>query len=154
MSEYLKRHEMFINDERLQEELQRLERQLSEYLTKLKNSLLQDGQMSTRGFKIWVNGASFHVQMLIHKVRLDNTNNVHPISAAIDAYLGDLDKLVEEYKTYKTRVTSVYTSDCGDICQVSETSGTFVSSRVLCPERCTVSDGACRGTSWTETWGH
>ncbi|GLD71176.1 uncharacterized protein AKAME5_002249700 [Lates japonicus] len=72
MSEYLKRHRMFVtNEQRLREELRRLEGQLSGHLTILKNSLLYDGQMSSRGFKIWVNGASFHVQMLIHEARLD-----------------------------------------------------------------------------------
>ncbi|CAK6982635.1 uncharacterized protein LOC115583757, partial [Scomber scombrus] len=72
MSEYLKRNRMFINDDRqLLEEMRSLEQQLSSQLTILKNSLLHDGQMSSRGFKIWVNGASFHLQMLIHEARLN-----------------------------------------------------------------------------------
>ncbi|XP_078105599.1 uncharacterized protein LOC144517375 isoform X2 [Sander vitreus] len=72
MSEYLKRHRMFMNnDQRLREEIRRLEHQLSNHLTILRNSLLHDGQMSSRGFKIWVNGAAFHVQMLIHEARLN-----------------------------------------------------------------------------------
>ncbi|KAF7655431.1 hypothetical protein LDENG_00055580 [Lucifuga dentata] len=71
MSEYLKRHRMFIdNDQKLMEEVKTLERQLSGHLTRLRNSLLHDGQMSSRGFKIWVNGAAFHIQMLIHAARL------------------------------------------------------------------------------------
>eukprot|EP00064_Thunnus_orientalis_P023157 superscaffoldBa00008482_g23387 len=72
MSVYLKRHRMNINDDQqLLEEIRRLEQQLSDKLTILRNSLLHDGQMNTRGFKIWVNGASFHIQMLIHEARLD-----------------------------------------------------------------------------------
>ncbi|KAI9540616.1 hypothetical protein NQZ68_038989 [Dissostichus eleginoides] len=72
LSECLRRHRMFIqNEDRLKGELRRLEQQLSNHLTILKNSLLLDQQMSTRGFKIWVNGAAFHVQMLIHEARLN-----------------------------------------------------------------------------------
>ncbi|KAL3059363.1 hypothetical protein OYC64_011315 [Pagothenia borchgrevinki] len=67
VSDYLTRHRMFMqNEDQLKGELRRLEQQLSSQLTILKNSLLHDQQMSTRGFKIWVNGAAFHVQMLIH----------------------------------------------------------------------------------------
>jgi len=72
MSEYLKRHRMYMNnDQRLREEIRRLEQQLSKDLTVLRNSILLDGQMSSRGFKIWVNGAAFHLQMLIHEARLE-----------------------------------------------------------------------------------
>ncbi|KAK2861528.1 hypothetical protein Q5P01_001061 [Channa striata] len=113
---YVKRHHMFMNDDQpLQEELRRLERQLSDHLTVLKNSLLLDGQMSTRGFKIWVNGASFHVQMLIHEARLINKTvqssspYVNTVSVAIDFYLRDLNALLQKYKTYKTSITSAYT---------------------------------------------
>ncbi|KAK2915594.1 hypothetical protein Q8A73_006188 [Channa argus] len=115
MSEYVKRHHMFMNNEqRLRDELPTLERQLSGHLTVLKNSLLHDGQMSTRGFKIWVNGASFHVQMLIHEARLNSqtgqssSHYVNTVKVAIDLYLRDLDELLEKYKTYKTSITSVY----------------------------------------------
>ncbi|CAM4728589.1 unnamed protein product [Leuciscus chuanchicus] len=72
ISEYLKRHELHMNNnQRLWEEIRRLEQDLSKHLTILRNSLLYDGQMSSRGFNIWVNGAAFHVQMLIHEARLD-----------------------------------------------------------------------------------
>ncbi|XP_078105598.1 uncharacterized protein LOC144517375 isoform X1 [Sander vitreus] len=108
MSEYLKRHRMFMNnDQRLREEIRRLEHQLSNHLTILRNSLLHDGQMSSRGFKIWVNGAAFHVQMLIHEARLNiqtgtpASDHVNAIKAAIDVYLQDLDNLLEKHKTYK-----------------------------------------------------
>ncbi|XP_035857733.1 uncharacterized protein LOC118495212 [Sander lucioperca] len=108
MSEYLRRHRMFMNDDqRLREEIRRLEQQLSNHLTILRNSLQHDGQMSSRGFKIWVNGAAFHVQMLIHAARLNiqtgtpASDHVDAIKAAIDLYLQDLDRLLEKYKTYK-----------------------------------------------------
>lgn len=108
MSEYLKRHRIYMNNDRqLQGEISRLEKQLSNHLTILRNSLLQDGQMSSRGFKIWVNGAAFHVQMLIHEARLNIQNDkpasddLNAIEAAIDLYLQYLDHLLDEYKTYK-----------------------------------------------------
>ncbi|XP_049442407.1 uncharacterized protein LOC125894812 isoform X3 [Epinephelus fuscoguttatus] len=118
MSEYVRRHRMFmINDQLLQEELMRLERQLSKDLTILRNSLLHDQQMSTRGFKIWVNGASFHVQMLIHRARLNTrtgrqiSDNVHTIETAISLYLMDLDRLLEKYKTHMSNsITFKHTS--------------------------------------------
>ncbi|KAK2915597.1 hypothetical protein Q8A73_006191 [Channa argus] len=112
MSEYLKRHHMFMNSEqRLRDELRTLERQLSGHLTVLKNSLLQDGQMSTRGFKIWVNGASFHVQMLVHEARLNSQRSSHQvdtINITISLYLRDLNNLLEKYKSYRTSTTSTY----------------------------------------------
>ncbi|KAG1927555.1 hypothetical protein F2P79_024152 [Pimephales promelas] len=101
VSEYLKRHRMFMNNnQRLREEIRRLEQQLSKDLTILRNSLLLDGQMSSRGFKIWVNGAAFHLQMLIHEARMEiqagkpESDCVQEIEAAIDVYLEDLDQTV------------------------------------------------------------
>nr|XP_020467825.1 uncharacterized protein LOC109966921 [Monopterus albus] len=111
MSEYLKRHRIYINNEqRLLKDLRTLELQLSGHLTTLRNSLLYDGQMSSRGFKIWVNGASFHVQMLIHEARLktqagERESDYVSISNAIDVYVQDLDELLEKYKTYRTSTT-------------------------------------------------
>ncbi|KAK7125239.1 hypothetical protein R3I93_020811 [Phoxinus phoxinus] len=98
MSEYLKRHQVYMkNNKRLRVELRRLEQQLSNHLTALRNSLKKDGQMSSRGLKIWVNGAAFHVQMLIHAARLDiqagkpPSDCVKEIKAAINVYLRYLD---------------------------------------------------------------
>ncbi|CAM4720595.1 unnamed protein product [Leuciscus chuanchicus] len=77
MTEYLRRHRMHMdNNQRLLVEISKLEHQLSNHLTILRNSLLQDGQMSSRGFKIWVNGAAFYVQMLIHEARLNIQTDV------------------------------------------------------------------------------
>ncbi|XP_042260346.1 uncharacterized protein LOC121891812 [Thunnus maccoyii] len=109
-------HTFMNNDQRLQEELRRLEEQLSGHLTTLRNSLLYDNQMSSRGFKIWVNGASFHVQMLIHEARLNVKARyinkrlsyyVDSIKATISLYLQDLERLLEKYKTYKISTTKL-----------------------------------------------
>ncbi|KAG7493396.1 hypothetical protein JOB18_008006 [Solea senegalensis] len=104
MTEYVKRHRTFMNNEqRLLVELRRMETQLSGHLTILKNSLLYDGQMSSRGFKIWVNGASFHLQMLIHEARLNFTSDkVESIATATDLYQQELNRLLEKYKTFLT----------------------------------------------------
>jgi len=115
MSEYVKRHEMHMKDQRLlQMEIQRLETQLSNHLTVLKNSLLHDGQMGSQGFKIWVNGASFHVLMLIHEARLNSqtciraTDSVHIIRAAINVYSRDLEHMLEAYRAHLTSITRIH----------------------------------------------
>lgn len=109
MSEVMKRHETFMNnDQRLREEIQRIEAKLSHELTTLRNSLLYDGQMRSRGFKIWVNGASFHIQMMIFEAQLNvktgklASDYVNAIKATINQYLRDLQNLLEKYKTFKT----------------------------------------------------
>ncbi|XP_034724919.1 uncharacterized protein LOC117943104 [Etheostoma cragini] len=108
MSEVLERHDMFKdNNQRLREEMRRLEQQLSYHLTILRSSLVRDGQMSSRGFKIWVNGAAFHVQLLIHEARLNiqtgrpASEYLNPINTAIDSHMRTLDSLLQEYKTFK-----------------------------------------------------
>ncbi|KAK2915609.1 hypothetical protein Q8A73_006203 [Channa argus] len=117
MYEVLRRYKMFMNNEQtFHEELQTLERRLSHDLATLQNSLLHDGQMTTRRFKIWVNGAYFHVQMLIHEARLSSQTDqnssqyVVRISNTIDLYLEELDNLLQEYKKYKIRTTKVFSS--------------------------------------------
>ncbi|KAL7408251.1 hypothetical protein ABVT39_020428 [Epinephelus coioides] len=120
MSEYLRRHRMFVNNEqRLRGEIRRLEGQMSNHLTILKNSLLYDGQMSTHGLKVWVNGASFHIQMLIHEARLNvltgrcASDYVNAIDTNINLYVQDLDKLLEKYKTHKLSTTyTLYNMNC------------------------------------------
>lgn len=109
MSEYLKRHQMFMNNNpQLLEELRRLEATLSHQLTTLRNSLLYDGQMSSRNFKIWLNGASFHANMMIHEARLNvqegkrASDYTRTIRVAINHYLRDLDNLLKKYKEFKT----------------------------------------------------
>ncbi|KAG9341790.1 hypothetical protein JZ751_018512 [Albula glossodonta] len=61
--EYLKRHRMYLSDERkLREDTERLEGQVSYLLTQIKNAILKDGHASSRTLKHWANGAAFHVQ--------------------------------------------------------------------------------------------
>nr|XP_040060724.1 uncharacterized protein LOC120835666 [Gasterosteus aculeatus aculeatus] len=125
VSEYVKRHQMYLTDNRhLQGELERLERQLSNHLTILRNSLLLDGQMRSRGLKIWVNGASFHVQMLIHEARLNRKTGisskdyVHVIQRALTTYLQDLDQLLEKHRAQLVKNTYFYYCPkcCGTAC--------------------------------------
>ena len=115
MSESVKRCRSFMNnDQRLLEEIRRLEVQLSNDLTILRNSLLHDGQMSSRGFKIWVNGAHFHLQMMIHEARLNiqagkkASDYVYSIKLITDMYLRELKPLLKEYKTYMIQNTKVW----------------------------------------------
>ncbi|KAG7494996.1 hypothetical protein JOB18_041748 [Solea senegalensis] len=115
ISEYLMTHRAFMNNEqRLQTELRRLEGQLRGHLIILRNSLLYDRQMSSRGLKIWVNGASFQIQMLIHEARLkshtgeDVSNHLTSIHNFINEHLRDLEKLRNTYKTYKIGTTRIY----------------------------------------------
>ncbi|XP_062272342.1 uncharacterized protein LOC133978033 [Scomber scombrus] len=120
MSESVTRYRTFINDnQRLLVEIRRLEAMLSIHLTSLKNSLLHDNQMSSRGFKMWVNGASFHVQMRIHEARLNipagrgASDYIDSIKITISLYLQDLERLLEKYKTYKISTTQLEAdSDC------------------------------------------
>ncbi|XP_034442604.1 uncharacterized protein LOC117762192 isoform X1 [Hippoglossus hippoglossus] len=114
MTEYVRRHRTFMKDQqRLRLELNRLEMQLSGHLTVLRNSLLFDGQMTSRGFKIWVNGAFFHLQMLIHEARLNHqagqptATQVDSINTYVVLYLQELDHLLEKYKTYLTTVNEM-----------------------------------------------
>ena len=114
MTEYVRRHRTFMKDQqRLRLELNRLETQLSGHLTVLRNSLLFDGHTTSRGFKIWVNGAFFHLQMLIHQARLNHQagqltpTQLDSINTYGDLYLQDLDQLLEKYKTYLTTVNKM-----------------------------------------------
>lgn len=109
MSECMRRQKVFMdNDRQLLKELQRLEAKLSHQLTILRNSLLYDGQMSSRGFKIWVNGASFHILMMIGEAGLNvktgrpASDYANAIKGVINLYLHDLDNLLAKYKTFKT----------------------------------------------------
>lgn len=111
VTEYLKCHETFMNDsKRLREEIHRLEKLLSNHLIVLRDSLLRSGKMCDSGLKIWVNGAAFHLQMLIHGARLSihagkhEAKQVGDIKAATDLYLSDLQSLLEKYKTHNSSI--------------------------------------------------
>ncbi|KAK3561652.1 hypothetical protein QTP86_012474 [Hemibagrus guttatus] len=57
MDEYMNCLHMYLHQPiRVLEETQRLEKQLSEQLTRLKNSMLYDNKMSSRSLKHWANG--------------------------------------------------------------------------------------------------
>ncbi|KAF5901343.1 uncharacterized protein DAT39_008951 [Clarias magur] len=120
MDEYLKRLGMYLQQPtRALEETERLEKQLSEQLTRLKNSMLHDDQMSSGSLKHWTNGAAFHLQMLIHAARLKTqSSTVHKerlqvyvasIDRVLNLYQFDLEELLKQYKTYKKSTISVYT---------------------------------------------
>ncbi|KAI4899754.1 hypothetical protein NFI96_004472 [Prochilodus magdalenae] len=118
MDEYMKRLSMFMNEPRKAlEETERLEKGLSEQLTRLRNSMLHDDQMSTRSMKHWTNGAAFHVQMLIHAARLKMAVNdsssetdlqpcVTSVGAVVGWYQKDLLELLEKYRSYKSSTIS------------------------------------------------
>ncbi|KAF5901342.1 uncharacterized protein DAT39_008952 [Clarias magur] len=118
MDEYMKRLRMYLHQPtRALEETERLEKQLSEQLTRLKNSMLHDDQMSSRSLKHWTNGAAFHLQMLIHAARLKTQSStgyqeelqvhVASIESVIDCYQFDLEELLKLYKTYKKTTISL-----------------------------------------------
>ncbi|XP_060882850.1 uncharacterized protein LOC132954328 [Labrus mixtus] len=99
IDECLKRFTMhFENRNKLRSDLERIESQLSVALTKLKNSMVRDGHMSSQSLKGWVNGAAFHIQMLIHLERLGENQTCNPIQSLIAVYQRDLDPLFEKHK--------------------------------------------------------
>ncbi|KAK2833928.1 hypothetical protein Q5P01_017817 [Channa striata] len=99
IDECLKRCTMHINDHmELKSDIRRIESQLSTALTKLRNSMVRDGQMSSQALKAWVNGAAFHIQMLIHLVRLGGTETCDPVKNLLSVYEKDLDKLFEKHR--------------------------------------------------------
>ncbi|KAF5901340.1 uncharacterized protein DAT39_008960 [Clarias magur] len=118
MDEYLKRLRMYLDQlTRALEETERLEKQLSEQLTRLKNSMLHDNQMSSGSLKHWTNGAAFHLQMLIHAARLKTQSStehqeelqvhVASIESVLNLYQFDLEELLKQYKTYKKPTISL-----------------------------------------------
>lgn len=91
IDECLKRTMMFINHrDELVKNIQQLERQLSAAITSLKNSMVHDGHMSIPCLKVWVNGAAFHIQMLIHLVRLGGVQTSDPVERLVQMYQRDL----------------------------------------------------------------
>ncbi|XP_062400302.1 uncharacterized protein LOC134091253 [Sardina pilchardus] len=99
IDECLKRCRMHISDASEQRnDIKRIERQLSAALTKLKNSMLRDGHMSSEALKAWVNGAAFHIQMLIHLVRLGGIQSCDPVETLLSDYLDPLDTLFQKHK--------------------------------------------------------
>lgn len=99
IDECLKRCRMNINNStELRRDIRRIEPVLSTALTKLKNSMVRDGQMSNPALKAWVNGAAFHIQMLIHLVRLGGIQTCDPVKNLLSVYEKDLDTLFEKHR--------------------------------------------------------
>ncbi|KAK2869615.1 hypothetical protein Q7C36_001486 [Tachysurus vachellii] len=118
MEEYMKCLRMYLHEPTSAlEETQRLEKQLSKKLTRLKKSMLHGKQMSSRSLKHWTNGAAFHLQMLIHEARLKMQSTTEqeaqlqdhqvPIITALECYQSQLEELLKKYKTYKKSTISV-----------------------------------------------
>ncbi|XP_044035297.1 uncharacterized protein LOC122867913 [Siniperca chuatsi] len=109
MEEYLKRLQINLGRPQLQlAETRQIEVDLSAQLTRLKNSLLTDGHMNSRLLKQWVNGAAFHTQMLIHQARLEGAGGSRAMQAA-GVYQQQLNRLLENYKSYLKSVILVFT---------------------------------------------
>ncbi|CAK6980091.1 uncharacterized protein LOC122966230 [Scomber scombrus] len=99
IDECLKRIRMNIdNRHQLRSDLERIEHKLSEALTKLKNSMLRDNHMTTDALKAWVNGAAFHIHMLVHLVRLGGINTCNPVERLLSDYEEALDELFKKQK--------------------------------------------------------
>lgn len=99
IDECLKRYRMHIKDScKLRSDLERIEGQLSTALTKLKNSMLRDGHMKTETLKAWVNGAAFHIQMLIELVSLGGFDTCDHVKILLSTYENDLKQLFTEHK--------------------------------------------------------
>ncbi|XP_031703757.1 uncharacterized protein LOC116383800 [Anarrhichthys ocellatus] len=99
IDECLKRCVMHLCDNnKLTGDIERIEYLLSAALTKLKNSMVRDGHMSSSALKAWVNGAAFHIQMLIHLVRLGGIRTCKPVETLLSTYQSDLETLLTEHK--------------------------------------------------------
>ncbi|XP_030264018.1 uncharacterized protein LOC115575814 isoform X2 [Sparus aurata] len=99
IDECLKRCVMHINNtEELVGDIRRIEVQLSAAITRLKNSMVRDGHMTSEALKAWVNGAAFHIQVLIHLVRLGGIQSCDPVERLTSAYLSDLDPLFKKHR--------------------------------------------------------
>lgn len=109
MEEYLKRLQINLGNPQVQlAETKHIEIGLSVQLTRLKNSMVKDGHMNTAFLKQWVNGAAFHIQMLVHQARLERTNGSRAFQAA-GVYQQQLNLLLEKYKRYLGTVVYVRT---------------------------------------------
>lgn len=103
---------MHINStENLRRDIERLESRLSAALTRLKNSLVRDGHMSSGALKAWVNGVVFHIQTPIRQVRLGGTGTRNPLERLLHVYRSDLDVLFDKHE--ETSVKSHLSTSAG-----------------------------------------
>lgn len=99
IDECLKETIIYINHrDELVSSLKHLERQLSTAITRLRNAMVNDGHMSTESLKVWVNAAAFHVQMLIHLVRLGGLPGPDPVERLLNMYQRDLLTLSRQHQ--------------------------------------------------------
>lgn len=63
----------------------------------MQNSMTTDGHMTARALSHWVNGAAFHIQMLIHQARLEGGDGARA-SAYLNVYQEDLKLLNDKYR--------------------------------------------------------
>ncbi|KAI4797833.1 hypothetical protein KUCAC02_024814 [Chaenocephalus aceratus] len=107
MDEYLKRLQINLGKPQLQlAETRQIELDLSAQLTRLKNSMLVDGQMHSMLLQQWVNGAAFHTQMLIHQARLEEADGSRAVRAA-GVYQQQLNVIMDRYKKYLNGITRI-----------------------------------------------
>lgn len=69
--------------------------------------MLRDGHMNSWFVKKWVNGATFHTQMLIHQARMERADGARAMRAA-RLYQQQLNLIMEKYKRYLERVVFLY----------------------------------------------
>lgn len=117
IDECLKRTIIYMNHrDELVSSLKHLERQLSTAITRLRNAMVNDGHMSTQSLKVWVNAAAFHVQMLIHLVRLGGLPSPDPVERLVHTYQSDLLTLSRQHQDLvrsqcRLKLLSFYDSD-------------------------------------------
>ncbi|XP_014351529.1 uncharacterized protein LOC102366737 [Latimeria chalumnae] len=98
IEDYLKRYYMFAeNPITVLQETRRYEQLLSLQLTRVKNSMIQEGQVSSQSLRSWMRGAAFHVYMLVYVAQLEKGQG-GPASKAAKTYAGHLEELLEKYK--------------------------------------------------------
>ncbi|KAL4613603.1 hypothetical protein GN956_G22494 [Arapaima gigas] len=84
-----------------EEKVSELRDLMDEYLKRYRLNLFNNNELlKDTALKQWVNGAAFHVQMLIQLAHLDHRSSTSAQNA-IDTYLEDLEQLLQAYKTLK-----------------------------------------------------
>ncbi|KAJ1147817.1 hypothetical protein NDU88_000672 [Pleurodeles waltl] len=105
MEVYRRRWKVNVRDtKRLVTETADYERKLHEQLVRVRNSMLQDGQLNTRALKIWMHGAMLHVTMNIYLAALQGHTGPEatgPISSLIDEYIRDGEVLLDKYQPFQ-----------------------------------------------------
>ncbi|KAJ1147934.1 hypothetical protein NDU88_000775 [Pleurodeles waltl] len=115
---YTKRWKANIRDgEKMIEETRHYEQLLSDQLTRVRNSMLRDGQGNTRSVRVWMHGAAFHVHMNIYQEalrRAQGSRNAdldiggrQRILSYIDDYIKESENLLEKYKTFRKESLSI-----------------------------------------------